>query len=69
MTETARARQTVCLNMIVRDDSQVLQECIASVSPFIDYWVIVDTGSEDDTPDLVSHLLSDIPGGFIIGIG
>ena len=62
MTETARARQTVCLNMIVRDDSQVLRECIASVSRFIDYWVIVDTGSEDDTPDLVSHLLSDIPG-------
>ena len=62
MTETPCTTQTVCLNMIVRDDSQVLRECIASVSRFIDYWVIVDTGSEDDTPDLISHLLSDIPG-------
>lgn len=48
--------------MIVRDDSQVVQECIASVSSFIDYWVVVDTGSEDDTPQLISRLLSDIPG-------
>ena len=62
MIETPSARQTVCLNMIVRDDSQVVQECLASVSSFIDYWVIVDTGSADDTPGLISRQLSDIPG-------
>lgn len=48
--------------MIVRDESAVIQRCLESVKPYIDYWVIVDTGSKDDTINLIKQTLQDIPG-------
>ena len=35
--------------MIVRDEAHVVCEALTSVASYIDYWVIVDTGSTDDT--------------------
>lgn len=35
--------------MIVKNESHVIKRCLDSVKDFIDYWVIVDTGSTDDT--------------------
>ena len=46
-------KKTVCLNMIVRNESSVIQRCLDSVKGFIDYWVIVDTGSIDGTQKIV----------------
>ncbi len=51
-----------CLNMIVRNEVGVLARCLESVRPWIDHWVVVDTGSEDGTQRLVRDLLFDIPG-------
>ncbi|MBC7709378.1 MAG: glycosyltransferase [Rhizobacter sp.] len=45
----SRAVPGLCLNMIVRDEAHVVCEALASVAGYIDYWVIVDTGSTDDT--------------------
>ena len=45
----AHAVPRLCLNMIVRDEAHVVREVLASVAGYIDYWVIVDTGSTDDT--------------------
>ena len=45
----ARTVPGLCLNMIVRDEAHVVREALASVAGYIDYWVIVDTGSTDDT--------------------
>ncbi len=53
---------TLCLNMIVRDEAAVIERCLASVRPFIDHWLIVDTGSTDDTPARVRAALDGIPG-------
>ena len=53
---------TVCLNMIVRNEAHVIERCLRSVLPFIDRWVVVDTGSEDGTQDLVRTALASIPG-------
>jgi glycosyltransferase involved in cell wall biosynthesis len=56
------ADPTICLNMIVKDESAVIVRCLESVKPFIDYWVIVDTGSTDDTQNLIKQFMKDIPG-------
>lgn len=55
-------KKTVCLNMIVKNERQVIQRCLASVKRRIDFWVIVDTGSTDGTQELIREFLRDIPG-------
>jgi glycosyltransferase involved in cell wall biosynthesis len=55
-------RQTISLNMIVKNESRVIARCLESVLPFIDHWVIVDTGSTDGTQDLIRRLLANLPG-------
>src|SRR3990167_5059165 len=54
--------KTICLNMIVKDESPVIERCLGSVKPFIDYWVIVDTGSKDGTQEKIREFMKDIPG-------
>ena len=49
-------KKTICLNMIVKNESQVIEKCLASVKPLIDYWVIVDTGSSDDTQQITKKI-------------
>lgn len=55
-------RPRICLNMIVKDESPVIGRCLDSVLPFIDHWVIVDTGSNDNTRKLVAQHLAALPG-------
>ena len=50
------------LAMIVKDESAVIERCIASVKPLISNWVIVDTGSSDDTCERIERALGDVPG-------
>ena len=55
----------VCLCMIVRDEASSITQCLASVLPFISHWAIVDTGSQDTTPEIVRAMLNDLPGKLI----
>ncbi len=55
-------KNDVCLTMIVRDESRVIERCLRAVLPYIDCWAITDTGSEDDTMEIIQRMLSDIPG-------
>jgi len=59
---TLFADPTICLNMIVKNESHVIKRCLESVKPLIDYWVIVDTGSDDDTIAVIKEFMKDIPG-------
>lgn len=52
----------VCLNMIVKNESKVIERCLESVLPWIDYWVIVDTGSTDGTQKIIKKYLKKVPG-------
>src|ERR1700753_2915568 len=54
--------QTICLNMIVKDEAPVIRRCLDSVRPLIDYWVIVDTGSTDGTQEIIREHLKDVSG-------
>lgn len=60
--EAASEKQTVCLNMIIKDETDVIRRCLASAKPLIDYWVIVDTGSTDGTQEMVKEFMKDVPG-------
>ena len=62
MKTLAAEQQTICLNMIVKNESKVIERCLASVKPLIDYWVIVDTGSGDNTCDIIRKTMAQIPG-------
>lgn len=55
----------ICLSMIVRNESAVIERCLRSVRPFIDCWAISDTGSTDGTQDLVRRELAGLPGELI----
>ena len=56
------AHKTVGLNMIVKDESAVIERCLKSVLPIVDYWVIVDTGSSDDTKEKIKAVMKNCPG-------
>jgi len=57
-------RPTICLNMIVRDEAHCITELMDGVAASIDYWVIVDTGSNDGTQELIRQWMAEraIPG-------
>lgn len=54
----------LCLSMIVKDESHIIHECLNSIWKEIDYWVIVDTGSTDNTKQIITDFFAEkgIPG-------
>lgn len=36
--------------MILKNESKIILSCLESLAPYIDYYIICDTGSSDDTP-------------------
>lgn len=50
------------LVMIVKNSGDILRECLQKNKSYIDYWTIVDTGSTDNTPDIIREEMKDIPG-------
>lgn len=48
--------------MIVRNESDVIARALHSVKHLIDTWTIVDTGSTDNTVEIIERELSSIPG-------
>jgi len=47
------------LSMIVKNESKVIKRCLDSVKPLIDYVCISDTGSTDDTIQIIQEWLKD----------
>lgn len=56
---------TIGLCMIVKDEQQVIERCLASARPIVDSWLIVDTGSSDSTMEIVARSLEGLPGRLV----
>lgn len=52
------------LSMIVKNEEPNIQTCLESVAPYIDYYVICDTGSTDKTKEVIKNFFDSkgIPG-------
>jgi tetratricopeptide (TPR) repeat protein len=59
---------SICLNMIVKNESRIITRLLQSVLPIIDNYLICDTGSTDDTPNIITTFFKEhnIPGDVII---
>lgn len=55
-------KKTICLSMIVKNESSVITKCLDSVKGLIDHWVIIDTGSTDGTQKIIKEFMKDVPG-------
>jgi glycosyltransferase involved in cell wall biosynthesis len=66
MVKMEDMKQTIelCLVMIVKDEEDTIERCLAAVAPYISYWVIVDTGSKDKTKEVIKDTMErlGIPG-------
>lgn len=47
--------KTLCLCMIVKNESHIILETLNSIKHHLDYWVICDTGSTDNTMSLIQN--------------
>jgi len=54
----------ICLNMIVKNESHIIERCLTSVKGIVDCISICDTGSDDNTIELIERFMRDnhIPG-------
>lgn len=57
--QSKNSGRSICLCMIVKNETAVISRCLKSVLPIIDYWVIVDTGSTDGTQDLIRKYMAE----------
>jgi GR25 family glycosyltransferase involved in LPS biosynthesis len=62
-------RSTICLNMIVKNEAHVILETLNNLTSVIsfDYWVISDTGSTDNTKEIIQTFFKEknIPGELV----
>jgi glycosyltransferase involved in cell wall biosynthesis len=49
---------TICLNMIVKNEEKIIERLLNSVINIIDFFVIVDTGSDDNTINIIKDFFS-----------
>lgn len=56
------SRRRLCLNLVCKDEEQVIERCLRSVLPIVDSWCVVDTGSTDSTREIIRGTLANLPG-------
>ena len=48
----------LCLNMIVKNESKIILRLLQSVLSIIDTYIICDTGSTDNTPEIITNFFN-----------
>jgi len=58
---------TLCLNMIVKNEAKIIRRLLQSVAPIIDSYCICDTGSTDNTIEIIETFFAqkNIPGKIV----
>jgi len=51
-------KPTICLNMIVKNESKIIERMLQSVLPIIDTYCICDTGSTDNTEEVINNFFN-----------
>jgi tetratricopeptide (TPR) repeat protein len=64
MAETAQKAE-VCLTQIVKNEGRIIARCLRAARPHITCWSICDTGSTDDTVEIIRRELDGIPGRIV----
>ena len=61
---TPNSKPTLCLNMIVKNESKIITRLLDSVLSIIDCYCICDTGSTDNTIQIITDYFKskNIPG-------
>ena len=52
--------KTICVCMIVKNESHVIGRCIRSFAPLADYFIICDTGSTDNTIEIIKQTAEEV---------
>ena len=59
-------KKTICLNMIVKNEAAIIRDTLENIIAHVplDYYVISDTGSDDNTADIIKQFFDEkgIPG-------
>ena len=57
----SKSEKTICLNMIVKDESHIIKKTLNNICDNIklDYWVICDTGSTDNTIQIIKNFFEE----------
>jgi len=50
---------SICLWTHVQNESKIIRKMLESVYDYIDYWVIVDNGSEDETQEIIKDFFKE----------
>jgi tetratricopeptide (TPR) repeat protein len=58
LIENTNSNPTLCLNMIVKNESKIITRLLESVLPIIDCYCICDTGSTDNTVELIQEFFT-----------
>lgn len=58
---------TIGLSMIVKNEAKLILRCLESVRPLVDFFVISDTGSTDNTKEIIKNFSwqNDFPGAIV----
>lgn len=51
--------KTIGLCLIIKNEAHIIERCLASVAPLVDFMLIVDTGSTDNTKEVVWDYVND----------
>lgn len=54
--------KTLGLVMIVRNEAHDIEATLSTIKPHIDYWTILDTGSNDGTQSVIKQFMEGVPG-------